>query len=292
MNALISPFTDITTFEYLQQFSEGNDKGFVDKGMLRFSYWTYSLFTNCPHQFKRVVFDHVKLEENKRPALEGSVIHKVCEDTIRAGEALETVHDKVLKEFTDFTTKEPIIWTTKDIAKEKEVSLQNIHDWLDYTVKFLGNIDFSVWKPRCEQPFKVLVHPAMFITGRVDLILEHIYEKVFYVIDYKAVKSERTLDFTQLHFYDIGIMAQYHLPVKGATFLLMQLKSFRGVEFSEAQRKLFLNKIFMLAVNFDMCMKSKNWPKNQTSKGCSYCGIKYECGVPLKLCRPEGQLEF
>lgn len=176
---------------------------------MRMSFWSYSLYTNCPASYKLQYIERALdgLPTNKRVAVEGAVGHSMLELYYKNGiEDQAWLTSNVEKFFEAFTTENMIIWKGETEEEKQTDRAQSLED-TKFMMKNMTEIinGYGLFPVECkpEHSFEFQLTPMVFYAGRWDMWMQTKKGERF-LLDWKFTKKKGSPKKEQLMGYKLA----------------------------------------------------------------------------------------
>lgn len=271
MTELILPKYAYEGFQ-IQQWLENIKQQETNKSeQIRFSFWSYSLFNDCPLKYQGQVLFKQKPPMSKN-ILPGIVLHDLMRDfLLKSGtQDLDWLYTTLESMFEECAIKNEIEF----VSEEERTRLFNeSKSNIDYVYNYFKGINglFENYNIKgVEYTFSVRVFPNVDITGRMDLWLSNKKDGKNYVLDYKGSKEEPSSS-DQLKFYSLYAINQTGQQVDLAIFIMTRLKRIVKYRFNENQYLYFLKRIQNSSIELRKCLQNNIFPPTPSKHSCMFC---------------------
>lgn len=266
-------FNILDWFNKLREVEDNN--GNID---ISFSFWSWSLFRECPLKFRRLVLLKERPPEDKRKALAGIVLHEIFNQFFGAKtKDFEWIENNFHIIFDICCTKNNIEWETE---QEQQAVYQRTKLYVDYTrgyFKGKPNL-FTDYEIKNEYQFKIKVLPNLFLTGRIDLWLIDTNTKLNYLFDYKA-SAEVPNSSDQLKIYTLASLSETNNPAELSLFLMAHMRKIVRYQFNNSQYLYLLQRIHHSAELLRNRLKTNSFEPTPSVKSCQWCHFTNSCDV-------------
>jgi hypothetical protein len=190
----------------------------------------------------------------------------------------EWLKEEVIQQFYQAIKQAEIINWRGNPEVDREKALADAKAYVEWAADFLTERGFLKMQAFVEKPFKVMVHPALVISGRID---SWFYNDRVIVVDYKGVKKLGNVEKIQLMWYCLGVMGLSKRRVQEAYFLLPYFSTCRKFEFGDNDFKFLLDDLLVAKALLAGC-REKGQFLPRASEACQWCGFIGQCEVEKK----------